>query len=76
MHMQPTGSVSLENPDYYRQKPEDNVMIIIKGQKKKKKNIAILEFYSQQKYLKTLEVKFKNFQIKKSRQNSSLAKLQ
>ena len=73
MHMQPTGSVSLENPDYYRQKPEDNVMIIIKGKKKK---IAILEFYSQQKYLKTLEVKFKNFQIKKSRQNSSLAKLQ
>ena len=73
MHMQPTGSVSLENPDYYRQKPEDKVMIIIKGQKKK---IAILEFYSQQKYLKTLEVKFKNFQIKKSRQNSSLAKLQ
>lgn len=72
MHMLPTGSVSLENPDYYRQKAEDNVMIIIKGQKKK----AILEFYSQQKYLKTLEVKFKNFQIKKSRQNSSLAKLQ
>lgn len=71
--MLPTGSVSLENPDYYRQKPEHNVMIIIKGQKKKK---AILEFYSQQKYLKTLEVKFKNFQIKKSRQNSSLAKLQ
>ena len=35
MHMQPTGSVSLENPDYYRQKPEDNVMIIIKGKKKK-----------------------------------------
>lgn len=73
MHMQRTGSVSLENPDYYRQKPEDNVMLIIKGGKKK---IAILEFYSQQKYLKTLEVKFKNFQIKKSRQNSSLAKLQ
>lgn len=44
--------------------------------KREKKKIAILEFYSQQKYLKTLEVKFKNFQIKKSRQNSSLAKLQ
>lgn len=69
MHMQRTGSVSLENPDYYRQKPEDNAMLIIKGKKK----IAILEFYSQRKYLKTLEV---NFQIKKSRQNSSLAKLQ
>ena len=73
MHMQRTGSVSLENPDYYRQKqPEDNVMLIIKGEKKN----AILEFYSQRKYLKFLEVKFKNFQIKKSRQNSSLAKLQ
>ena len=35
MHMQRTGSVSLENPDYYRQKqPEDNVMLIIKGEKK------------------------------------------
>ena len=42
MHMQPTGSVSLENPDYYRQKPEDKVMIIIKGQKKKNCHLRIL----------------------------------
>lgn len=43
MHMLPTGSVSLENPDYYRQKPEHNVMIIIKGQKKKKSHLRILQ---------------------------------
>ena len=72
MHIQPTGSVSLENPDYYRQKPEDNVISSSKGKKNCKPRIL----YPAKKSFKNLDVKFKNFQTKKRKQNSSLAKLQ